>query len=259
MIRSSINECGVATITIDRPQQRNALDSAAMVAITDALHAFEGDASVRVAVICGNGGSFSAGRDLKEAGSLKQDQALNQHAAWTQVFRLLRRLPFPSVAAVEGFAVAGGFTLAMGCDFVIAERNAQFGALEMQNGFPAAVCTPILARLAGPRIGLELVMFGERVSAERLFANGLINRLADGSDGLKAVLGEFVEHIIGLNATAVRQTLETYRAAETMPLDHSLTVGMHLNQLLDASGSFKRGGAAFADRQRGRKEQDGET
>lgn len=237
---------GIVTFTIDRQRRRNALDSAAMSALADALGVVEAERGVRALVFRGAGGSFSAGRDLKEAADLAPDRAMDQHAAWTDTFRRLRRLPFPSVAAVEGYAVAGGFTLAMGCDFVIAERAARFGALEMQNGFPAAVCTPILARLAPPRIGLELAMFGELVPAERLYEAGLVNRLADGAEGLAAAVADFTDRIVALDANAVRQTLETYRAAETMPLDQSLTLGLHLNQLLDAAGSFRQAGQAFA-------------
>lgn len=248
MIQSTTDSEGVVTLLIDRPQQRNALDSTTMAEISAALIESEQDPDVRALVIRGSGGTFSAGRDLKEARGLPLAGALDQHSSWTDVFRTLRRLPFPTIAAVEGYAVAGGFTLAMGCDFVIAEQSAQFGALEMQNGFPAAVCTPILARLAAPRIGLELVLFGELVSAERLFEVGLINRLADGTDGLDSALADFLARILALDQTATRQTLETYRAAETMPLDQALTMGLHLNQLLDAAGSFQRAGDAFADR-----------
>lgn len=249
MIQLTTDKRGVATITIDRPQRRNALDSVTMDGIAKGLAGLQSKPEVRAVVIRGSGSTFSAGRDLKEAAELPLDQALNQHEAWTDVFRVLRRLPFPSVAAVEGFAVAGGFTLAMGCDFVIAERSAQFGAMEMKNGFPAAVCTPLLARLAAPRVGLELALFGELVSAERLFSVGLINQLADGTDGLDTALSDYVDKIVTLDQSAVRQTLETFRAAETMSLDQSLTMGLHLNQLLDASGSFKRGGATFAANQ----------
>lgn len=248
-IQTNTDARNVVTLTIDRPKRRNALDSAAMAALANALAELEQNRDIRALVVCGASGSFSAGRDLKEAAELPIERALDQHLEWTNVFRLLRRLPFPSIAAVEGYAVAGGFTLAMGCDFVIAEQTAQFGAMEMKNGFPAAVCTPILARLAPPRIGLEIALFGDLVSAQRLHAAGLVNQLADGSAGLATALVEFTERIVALDAKAVRQTLETYRAAETMPLDQSLTLGLHLNQLLDASGSFKSAGQSF-----GRKE-----
>ncbi len=242
---------GVVTLTINRPRRRNALDAAAMAALAEAMGGMEAGRTVRALVIQGAGGSFSAGRDLKEAADLPADRATDQHSAWTEVFRRLRRLPFPSVAAVEGHAVAGGFTLAMGCDFVIAERAAQFGALEMKNGFPAAVCTPILARLAPARIGLELALFGDLVTAARLYEAGLVNRLADGRDGLLDAVADFTDRIVALAPTAVRQTLETYRAAETMPLDQSLTLGMHLNQLLDASGSFRAAGRSFGRTENG--------
>ncbi len=250
MIHANVDDRAIAHVTIDRPERRNALDRESMAAIADALAGFERTPHVRAVVVSGRGGTFSAGRDLKEAGDLPLEAALDQHAAWTDVYRRLRRLRCPSVAVVEGHAVAGGFTLAMGCDFVLAERTAQFGAMEMRNGFPAAVCTPIMARLAGPRVGLELVLFGEAVSAERLFEVGLVNQLADGAQGLETLLAGFLDRIVALDAGAVAQTLETYRAAETMPLDQSLTMGMHLNQLLDASGAFQRGSQVFAGRQR---------
>ena len=113
----------------------------------------------------------------------------------------------------------------MGCNFVLAERSAKFGALEMQSGFPAAVCTPILARLAQPRIGLELAMFGDMATAERLWEVGLVNELADGSDALAESVRAFTDRIVKLAPLAVKQTLETFRATELMPIDQGLTMG----------------------------------
>ena len=84
----------------------------------------------------------------------------------------------PIPAVVEGHAVAGGFTLAMGCDFVVSEVGAVFGAFEMRNGFPAAVNTPLLAKLVTPRIALEWALLGEPISAVQALDWGLINRLA---------------------------------------------------------------------------------
>lgn len=237
---------GRTTILLNRPRRRNALDSAAMAALRDAVLAAAGDAALRCLILRGAGGVFSAGRDLKQAADLDRDAALAQHAAWGEVFQALRRLPAPSVAAVEGAAVAGGFTLALATDFLIAERGARFGALEMANGFPAAMCTPILAKKALPRLGLELAMFGALETAERLHAAGLVNRLADGADGLTAETDAFVGHILGLDATAVRQTLAAYRAAEAQPLEQALTAGITLNQLIEANGRFRAGGQAFA-------------
>jgi methylglutaconyl-CoA hydratase len=237
---------GLTTITMNRPRRRNALDSQAMTNLRDAFIEAGQDRELRCLILKGAGGGFSAGRDLKQAAGLNQAEALDQHAAWGEAFKALRRLPAPSVAVVEGAAVAGGFTLSVATDFMIADRAAKFGALEMANGFPAAMCTPILAKKAAPRIGLELAMFGVLESAERLHAAGLINRLADGPESLAAEVKAFTDHILSLDPLAVRQTLAAYRAAESQPLEQALTAGITLNQLIEASGRFAEGGAAFA-------------
>jgi len=248
MIDVSRAEDGLVVVTLNRPRRRNALDSAAMSDLADCFSGLGQDAGLRCLVLKGAGGGFSAGRDLKEAATLDQPAALAQHAAWGAAFQALRRLPAPSVAVVEGAAVAGGFTLAMATDFLLAERGAVFGALEMANGFPAAMCTPILAKKAGPRLGLELAMFGALETAERLYAAGLVNRLADGEAALEREVEAFVGHILSLDAAAVRQTLAAYRAAEAQPLEQALTAGITLNQLIEASGRFRSGGAAFSEK-----------
>ncbi len=237
---------GLTVVALNRPQRRNALDDAAMAGLRDAFVAAAGEPGLRCLVLKGTGGVFSAGRDLKQAADLDADAALAQHAAWGEAFQALRRLPAPSVAVVEGAAVAGGFTLAMATDFLIAERGAKFGALEMANGFPAAMCTPVLAKKAPARIGLELAMFGAVETAERLHAAGLVNRIADGAEGLAAAERAFVDHILSLDPLAVRQTLAAYRAAEAQPLEQALNAGITLNQLIEASGRFRQGGARFA-------------
>ncbi len=240
IVRTQSN--GVVTLTLDRPARRNALDDAAMHTLAAELATIGIDSACRCVLIRGAGSSFSAGRDLKQAADLDREAALAQHRRWADVFRGLRRLPCPSVAVVQGHAVAGGFTLALACDFMIAERGAKFGALEMANGFPAAMCTPILAHKAPPAFGLEAALFGQPVEAARLAEAGLINRLVDTADDLDAAVDGFVGRILELDPVAVRQTVETYRAARTMPLEQAFTMGEHLNQLIEATGGFKRKG-----------------
>lgn len=245
MIDVERKEAGLTVVTLNRPNRRNALDADAMAALRDAFIEAASDAELRCLVLKGAGGVFSAGRDLKQAADLAPEAALAQHAAWGETFQALRRIPAATVAVVEGAAVAGGFTLSLATDFLIAERGARFGALEMANGFPAAMCTPILAKKAPPRLGLELALFGALETAERLFEAGLVNRIADGPEGLAVTEAEFVDHILKLDPVAVRQTIAAYRAAEAQPLEQALTAGITLNQLIEASGRFKAGGAAF--------------
>ena len=171
----------IATLLLTRPERRNALDHAAVKALSAAIADAEADPGCRCIVLRGAGGTFCSGRDLGDA---RSDAPLAEILAydedWTDIMHLLRGLSKPSVAVVEGHAVAGGFTLAMGCDFVVAERGARFGALEMRGGFPAAVNTAILSHLAGPRIALEYLLSADTFRAEHLYQNRLVNFLADG-------------------------------------------------------------------------------
>lgn len=247
MIRRE-DDGGVVRLVIDRPERRNAFDNPTAAALGDALDAVAAEDACRVLVIKGAGDIFSAGRDLKAEAEAVPTRAeiLERDGNWARIFQTLHRLPAPSVAVVRGYAVAGGFTLAMGCDFVLAERTARFGALEMRNGFPASVCTPILARLTGRRMALELALFGDLVEATRLYEMGLVSRLADGPDDLAAVEADFVGRLAALDPHAVALTREMFRAAETMPLDNALDMGKHLNSFLSASGWFAEGGRKFA-------------
>lgn len=233
----------VTTLLLDRADKRNAIDWDMVHALAAGVAAAEKDTDCRCLVVKGAGDHFAAGRDL---GATKTQRTLEtvlaDDDAWTEIFQGLRRMTKPSVAVVRGYAVAGGFTLAMGCDFVLAEKGARFGAFEMRHGFPAAVCTPILARVAAPRIGLELALFGEEVTAERLFAAGLINRLAENAADLASLESEFVGHLASLDPRAVKFTRDTFRAAESMPLDNALDMGRQLNQLIAATGGFAKAG-----------------
>jgi enoyl-CoA hydratase/carnithine racemase len=110
----------------------------------------------------------------------------------------------------------------------------------MRHGFPAAICTPILSRLIGARLGLEFAMFGEPISADRLHSVGLINRLADDPDD--RLESEFVGRLAALEPSAVKATRDLFRAAENMPLDNALDTGRQLNELIERTGGFARAG-----------------
>ena len=147
---------GVTTITLNRPQQRNALNEDVIRRLADATAEAAADPDCRCLVGKGQGDHFCAGRDLGEADkSMPLGQVMEYDQLWADVIGSIRTMGAPSVAVVRGFAVAGGFTLSMACDFVLAERSARFGALEMKGGFPAAVNTAVLSHLVGPRQSLE--------------------------------------------------------------------------------------------------------
>ncbi len=244
----------LCTVIIDRPKRRNALNWDMIGALGDAIAANDADSDCHCIVVKGVADQFCAGRDLDAAGGAGAlGPALEADTSWTRIFHLLHRASTPTVSVVRGFAVAGGFTLAMACDFVLAERGAQFGAMEMQNGFPAAINTPVLSKLVGPRLALELLVFGDLVGAARLYEMGLINRLAADAEELAAIESQFVERLLERDPHSVTLTKESHRATVNMPLDDALAMGKQLNTLIAASGRLEEAAQSFKSKQKARK------
>lgn len=248
MIRSEHHE-GVTTIVLNRPERRNALTAGMNEAIAEAVAAAEADPACRCLVLKGAGDHFCAGRDLEQTAAQEGlEEIVADSAVYTAIYERLYRSSKPSLALVSGFAVAGGFTLAMGCDFVLADESARFGALEMKGGFPAAVNTAILTRLAGPRRALELLLSTEVFPARTLFEMGLINRLAPDADALAEAGAGFAAALAALDPLAVRLTKEMHRAAAAMPQDDALVMATQLNALLVAGGKFREGARKFKEK-----------
>lgn len=244
----------VTRLTLNRPDRRNALTSELSAAIHGAVVAADADPECRIIVFRGAAGNFCAGRDMSgdmAPQPLAEIMAIDRQ--WADIFRVLDGSSKVSLAVVDGFAVAGGFTLAMGCDFVIAEQGARFGAAEMRNGFPAAVNTPILSHLVGRRLALELLMFGDLVGAERLYQMGLLNALADGADTLDAMGEDWVTRLLALDAEAVALTKENHRLARNTSLSDALIAGAQQNALLNTSGKFREGAERFRQKQAAKK------
>lgn len=242
----------VTSLILDRPARRNALSAEMIGALSAALARADADARCKCVVIRGAGAHFCSGRELAADDARRGLEAvLAYDDAYSEIFRRLQTLSKPSVAVVSGYAVAGGFTLAMACDFVLAEENAKFGALEMQNGFPASVNTAVLSHLIGPRRALELLLLGELATARELFEFGLVNRIASDAPALEKAASEFVNKLAALDPLAVRLTKETQRAAVNMPLSDALTLGKQLNALLMASGRIDEAARRHAARRRG--------
>ena len=135
-------EHGIVRLVLDRPERRNALNEEIIRGLAQGVADVAADPDCRCLVVTAEGEHFCSGRDLGDA---SRDTPLAEIMAydelWTDVIGGLKNLAVPSVSVVRGYAVAGGFTLAMACDFVLATEDAKFGALEMRGGFPAAVNT----------------------------------------------------------------------------------------------------------------------
>lgn len=170
---------GVGTVTINRPNARNALSAATLAELNSAFAGLARDDGIRVVILRGAGGvAFCAGADLKEVATLADIPARRRYfGALAQLLETIHRMPQPVIARVAGFALAGGMGLATGCDFVIAADNAEFGLPEITLGlFPMVVMAPIL-RLCGPRAAVALALGGERIDARRTLELNLITKL----------------------------------------------------------------------------------
>jgi enoyl-CoA hydratase len=171
----------VATVTLDRPEARNAVDLATAEALADAFRAFDADASQSVAVLTGAGGTFCAGADLKAMDNRVEPDGDGPMGPT----RL--RLSKPVVAAVEGYAVAGGLELALWCDLRVAAEDATFGGFCRRWGVPLIDGGTVrLPRLIGESRALDLVLTGRPVRAYEAERMGLVNRVVATGTALDA-------------------------------------------------------------------------
>lgn len=229
----------VTTIRLVRPDKRNALDVNMIREFAAAISRANSSAHTRCVVIRGSGGNFCAGRDLTAAPETHRlGPVLEYDDVYVEIFENLAALSKPSVAVVQGLAIAGGFSIAMACDFVLAQADAQFGALEIKQGFPAAVNIAVLAHRVAPRYALELLLSKKTVPAQRLLEIGLVNRVAADEEELTELADEYVAALAALDPVSVKLTKETHRAARNMPYAEALVMAKHLNALLMTSGKI---------------------
>ena len=178
----------VAVVTIDRPDRRNAVDRAAADALTEAFRRFDDDDDLAVAVLTGAGGTFCAGADLKAVAEGNPNRVAPDGDAPMGPTRV--QLSKPVVAAVEGYAVAGGLELALWCDLRVAARDATFGVFSRRFGVPLIdLGTVRLPRLIGHGRAMDMILTGRPVGAEEAERIGLVNRVVDAGSALEFSIG----------------------------------------------------------------------
>jgi enoyl-CoA hydratase len=177
----------VAIVTIDRPEARNAVDGPTAAALADAFRAFDADDDLAVAVLTGAGGTFCAGADLKAFSTPRRNVVRDDGDGPMGSSRML--LGKPVLAAVEGYAVAGGLELAIWCDLRIAARDAVFGVFCRRWGVPLIDGGTVrLPRLIGHSHALDLILTGRGVSGDEARLMGLANRLTEPGEALEVAV-----------------------------------------------------------------------
>lgn len=175
----------IVTISVNRAEVRNAIDRETAELLAQAFRDFEEDDDLKVAVLAGQGGQFGAGADLK---SIARGERLRFEETGDSPLGPIRmRLSKPVIAAVQGYAVAGGMALALWCDMRVMEKTATFGMFDRRYGVPMlGAVTVNLPRLIGLSRAMDLILTGRAVDAEEAFHIGLANRLTEAGEGLVA-------------------------------------------------------------------------
>jgi enoyl-CoA hydratase/carnithine racemase len=242
---------GVARITLNRPDARNALSRTMVRELGAALAAFEEDDAARVIVLAGAGDrAFCAGADLKGLGDRGTTlQARESFSGLARILEAMSRMRTPVIAQVHGYALAGGCGLAVGCDLVVASDDAVFGLPEIKVGMlPLVVMAPILRAVGGKR-GMLMVLTGENVSAREAFEMGLVSRVVPRAE-LEGETSALAAKLAGFSPTALGIAKEAAASAQEMAYGTALRYLRELTTLVSLSDDVKEGVAAFFARRK---------
>ena len=239
-------EDGIQTITINRPESRNAMTLAAAKLIAAALDELDARDDLRIGILTGTGNSFCAGMDLK--GFLRGERPSLPDRGFGG---LTKRPPKkPLIAAVEGYALAGGFELVMACDLVVAAENAQFGVPEVKRGLAAAAGGLVrLPRQLPYRVAMELILTGDMFPAPRAYAYGLVNRLTKPGEAL-AEAKKLAQSIAANGPLSVAASKRVVVESQDWPADELWERQAALTEHIFSSADAREGSAAFAEKRK---------
>jgi enoyl-CoA hydratase/carnithine racemase len=241
----------VARVTIDRPERHNAMSFQVMGELAEAFAAAKADDAVRVVVLTGAGErAFCAGADLSGIGS--QVGPTQMHEARGQVanlFRALWHLGKPTIARVRGYCLAGGFGLALACDFVIATEDSTFGTPEIDIGlWPYMISVPLL-RSMPPKVALDLMMTGRRVKADEAQRIGFVNQVVP-VDGLDAAVDELAATVAAKSPVIVRWGRDSFYRVLDMAGEEALDYLHAMLTVTTTTEDAAEGLAAFAEKRK---------
>jgi enoyl-CoA hydratase len=235
---------GVLIITINRPQAKNAVNQAVAEGVAAAVDELDGSDELRTAILTGAGGSFCSGMDLK--GFLRGEKPSIEGRGLAGITLTPPRKPL--IAAVEGWALAGGFEILLACDMVVAAETARFGVPETKRALVAGAGAAMLLpqRIPLP-IALELLLTGDPITAQRAYELGLVNRLTPEGGALDAAL-ELAAAIAANGPLAVAVTKQIARAASDWTFEEGWQRQAELMAPVFTSEDAREGATAFAEK-----------
>jgi methylglutaconyl-CoA hydratase len=246
-------DSGIATITFNRPEKRNAISFQLVDELLAALDEIEQSAAL-VVIITGAGKAFCAGMDLDELKALvgkTHDENLQDSARMARIFRRLYDFPRPTIAAVNGAAIAGGTGLATMCDFTLAVPEAKFGYTEVRIGFVPAIVSSILVWQVGHKIARDLLLTGRLFDAAEAHRYGLVNEVVE-PERLMEKARELAAQIIENSPSSVRATKKLINSFIAPQLDSQIAEAVEENAHIRTTTDFREGITSFLEKRKPR-------
>ena len=248
----SDQESRVLTLTLNRPEARNAMNAALVEELIEALTEADRDGSVGAIVLTGADPVFCAGADLKEMAGSDPNVSSWRVERSLRMYGMFAELTKPVVGAINGHAVAGGCGLAMACDIVISSEDAEFGYPETQRGLVAALVMVSLSRLVGRRAALEILLSGRRVPASEAKAIGMINEVVAKSQVLTRAK-QLASALAGLDPDAIAITKDLFYRVSELPaaaaMDRARAANLLIRHIRAAAASLSADGEPAASNQ----------
>ena len=242
---------GVAYLTLNRPDKRNALNDELVADLKTALKAADSDDTVQCVVVRGAGANFCSGADLSALQKISQASVAENIAdaeSLGRLFLLIRRVRVPVIAAVQGRALAGGCGLALACDIVLADNSARFGFPEVKLGFVPAMVMAILRRSVSEKIAFELITTGSEISAADANHLGLVNHVFEG-ENFEADVENFAHRFQKLSRSALSLSKSLFYSSEAMAFEDALAAGVDINATARMTEDCQKGIARFLSKE----------
>jgi len=246
-------DSGVATITLNRPDKRNAISFQLVDELLKALDETE-KSSAHAVILTGAGKAFCAGMDLDELKSLlgkTHDENVKDSTRMAGMFRRLYEFPLPTIAAVNGAAIAGGTGLATMCDFTLAVPDAKFGYTEVRIGFVPAIVSSILVWQVGHKIARDLLMTGRLFNAAEAYRLGLVNEVVD-AEKLTVRAREIAAQLGENSPSSVRATKKLINGFLKRSLDEQIAAAIEDNARIRTTADFREGISSFLEKRKPR-------
>jgi enoyl-CoA hydratase len=249
----------VVVVTLNRPEAKNAFSPEMLVGLADAWDEIDSDPAIRVAILTGAGDSFCAGADLKRMNDAQNTSGAAQRfrgdsgLAWRAMLRH-HRLTKPLIAAVEGYAVAGGTEVMQACDIRVAGQSARFGLAEVTRGlFPVGGSTVRLRRQIPYTKAMEILLTGDQFTAAEALAMGLIGRVVPDGQAL-AEARRIAERIAKNAPLAVQAIKRSVQETEGLPEAEALKIELEIGLPIFATADAREGTLAFKEKREPRYE-----